>query len=51
MILQVDLDRDGTLSYSEFAAIQVHLRSMTNDEHLHKAFSLSNLFNASGWAH
>ncbi|GJT20460.1 calcium-dependent protein kinase 8-like protein [Tanacetum coccineum] len=36
----VDLDRDGTFNYGEFVAINVHLRRMVNDEHLHKAFAL-----------
>ncbi|KAK3032972.1 hypothetical protein RJ639_035800 [Escallonia herrerae] len=34
-----DVDGDGTLNYGEFVAISVHLRKMTNDEHLHKAFA------------
>ncbi|PWA98446.1 EF-hand domain pair [Artemisia annua] len=36
----VDLDRDGTFNYAEFVAVNVHLRRMVNDEHLHKAFAL-----------
>ncbi|GJT18715.1 calcium-dependent protein kinase 7-like protein [Tanacetum coccineum] len=36
----VDLDRDGTFNYGEFVAINVHLRRMVNDEHLHKAFAV-----------
>ncbi|KAG9128855.1 hypothetical protein Leryth_009606 [Lithospermum erythrorhizon] len=34
-----DVDGDGTLNYGEFVAVSVHLRKMTNDEHLHKAFA------------
>ncbi|XP_076898522.1 calcium-dependent protein kinase 7-like [Bidens hawaiensis] len=34
----VDLDGDGTLNYNEFVAVNVHLKRMANDEHLHKAF-------------
>ncbi|KAL8196093.1 hypothetical protein R6Q57_025093 [Mikania cordata] len=34
----VDLDGDGTLNYSEFVAVNVHLKRMANDKHLHKAF-------------
>ncbi|KAI7743476.1 LOW QUALITY PROTEIN: hypothetical protein M8C21_011327, partial [Ambrosia artemisiifolia] len=35
---RVDLDGDGTLNYNEFVAVNVHLKRMANDEHLHKAF-------------
>ncbi|KAJ9537325.1 hypothetical protein OSB04_030058 [Centaurea solstitialis] len=35
----VDLDGDGTINYGEFVAVNVHLKRMANDEHLHKAFS------------
>lgn len=34
-----DIDGDGFLDYGEFVAISVHLRKMTNDDHLRKAFS------------
>jgi len=34
-----DVDGDGTLNYSEFVAVSVHLKKMANDEHLHKAFN------------
>lgn len=37
--LQTDVDGDGTLNYSEFVAVSVHLKKMANDEHLHKAFN------------
>lgn len=39
MVLQADVDGDGTLNYGEFVALSVHLRKMANDEHLHKAFA------------
>ncbi|KAL7608512.1 hypothetical protein Lser_V15G13720 [Lactuca serriola] len=35
----VDVDGDGALNYGEFVAVNVHLKRMANDEHLHKAFS------------
>lgn len=35
----VDVDGDGTLNYGEFVAVNVHLKRMANDEHLHKAFA------------
>ncbi|GMH10308.1 hypothetical protein Nepgr_012149 [Nepenthes gracilis] len=34
-----DVDGNGTLNYGEFVAVSVHLKKMTNDEHLHRAFS------------
>ncbi|XP_042473609.1 calcium-dependent protein kinase 20-like [Zingiber officinale] len=34
-----DVDRSGTLDYSEFVAVSIHLRKIENEEHLHKAFS------------
>lgn len=36
--LQADLDGDGNLNYSEFVAVSVHIRKMTSEVHLHKAF-------------
>ncbi|KAL6957655.1 Calcium-dependent protein kinase 14 [Sarracenia purpurea var. burkii] len=33
-----DVDNDGHLNYGEFVAISVHLRKMSSDDHLHKAF-------------
>lgn len=39
LVLQADVDGDGSLNYAEFVAVSVHLRKMANDEHLHKAFS------------
>ncbi|KVH91464.1 hypothetical protein Ccrd_006509 [Cynara cardunculus var. scolymus] len=36
---EVDLDGDGTINYGEFVAVNVHLKRMANDEHLHKAFA------------
>lgn len=36
---QADVDCNGTLDYGEFVAVAVHIRKMTNDEHLHKAFT------------
>lgn len=36
---QADIDGDGTLNYAEFVAVIIHIKKMTNDEHLRKAFS------------
>ncbi|KAL6987127.1 Calcium-dependent protein kinase 14 [Sarracenia purpurea var. burkii] len=33
-----DVDNDGHLNYGEFVAISVHLRKMSSDDHLQKAF-------------
>ncbi|CAI8584844.1 unnamed protein product [Vicia faba] len=33
-----DLDKDGYLDYGEFVAISIHLRRISHDEHLHRAF-------------
>lgn len=35
----MDANAKGSLDYGEFLAISLHLQKMTNDEHLHKAFS------------
>lgn len=35
----MDANAKGTLDYGEFLAISLHLQKMSNDEHLHKAFS------------
>lgn len=34
-----DLDGDGTLNYAEFVAVSIHIKKITNEEHLHKAFA------------
>ncbi|KAK8943323.1 Calcium-dependent protein kinase 7 [Platanthera guangdongensis] len=34
-----DLDGDGTLEYSEFVALSIHLRKLGNDDHLRTAFA------------
>ncbi|KAK4763063.1 hypothetical protein SAY86_008831 [Trapa natans] len=34
-----DIDGDGTLNYAEFVTVTIHMKKITNDEHLHKAFS------------
>lgn len=39
LIEAVDTNGKGTLDYGEFVAVSLHLQRMTNDEHLHKAFS------------
>ncbi|KAK1426944.1 hypothetical protein QVD17_15626 [Tagetes erecta] len=39
LIEAVDTNGKGTLDYGEFVAISLHLKKMSNDEHLHKAFS------------
>ncbi|CAI8602147.1 unnamed protein product [Vicia faba] len=33
-----DVDKDGYLDYGEFVAISIHLRRISHDEHLHRAF-------------
>ena len=33
-----DVDKDGYLDYGEFVAISIHLRKISHDEHLHRAF-------------
>ncbi|XWS52536.1 hypothetical protein CRYUN_Cryun11dG0079100 [Craigia yunnanensis] len=48
LVEAADLDGDGTLNYGEFVAVSVHLKKMTNDEHLHKAFAFFDL-NKSGF--
>ncbi|KAL1545482.1 Calcium-dependent protein kinase 13 [Salvia divinorum] len=39
LIEAVDANGKGTLDYGEFLAISLHLQKISNDEHLHKAFS------------
>ncbi|CAN1303600.1 Calcium-dependent protein kinase 13 [Linum perenne] len=39
LIEAVDTNGKGTLDYSEFIAVSLHLQRMANDEHLRKAFS------------
>ncbi|KAK4780095.1 hypothetical protein SAY87_016201 [Trapa incisa] len=34
-----DVDGDGVLDYAEFVTVTIQLKKMTNDEHLHRAFS------------
>lgn len=38
-----DVDGDGTLEYSEFVALSIHLRKLGNDDHLRKAFAFFDL--------
>ncbi|KAL3632467.1 Calcium-dependent protein kinase 14 [Castilleja foliolosa] len=35
-----DVDKDGFINYREYVAISVHLKKMSNDDHLRKAFEL-----------
>lgn len=37
--LQADLDGDGTLNHQEFIVLSIHVRNLTNEDHLHKAFA------------
>ncbi|XP_041996856.1 calcium-dependent protein kinase 13-like isoform X2 [Salvia splendens] len=39
LIEAVDANGKGTLDYGEFLAISLHLQKISNNEHLHKAFS------------
>ncbi|PHU05318.1 Calcium-dependent protein kinase 7 [Capsicum chinense] len=39
LIEAIDTNGKGTLDYGEFIAISLHLQRMSNDEHLHRAFS------------
>ena len=32
------MDKDGYLDYGEFVAISIHLRKISHDDHLHRAF-------------
>ena len=38
LLLQGDVDKDGFLDYGEFVAISIHLRKISHDEHLQRAF-------------
>ncbi|KAD6453364.1 hypothetical protein R6Q59_015244 [Mikania micrantha] len=48
LIESVDLDGDGALNYSEFEAVNVHLKRMANDAHIRKAFCFFDI-NRSGY--
>ena len=48
LLLQADVDHNGTLDYGEFVAVSIHVQKMGNDEHLHKSFAYFDL-NKSGY--